>query len=131
MARKRSTTLTAGELKLMRVLWTEGRATVNDVVGALPGSRRPAYNTVLTMLRILERKGYVKHEKLGRAFVYYPIIDRTRAQRSAVKRLVLELFDNSPGLLLMNVLEHDNVDADELVRLRQLLGEDLSLRNAD
>ncbi len=131
MARTRSTTLTAGELKLMRVLWTEGHATVNDVVGALPGSRRPAYNTVLTMLRILERKGYVKHEKLGRAFVYYPIIDRTRAQRSAVKRLVLELFDNSPGLLLMNVLEHDNVDADELVRLRQLLGEDLSLRNAD
>jgi predicted transcriptional regulator len=63
--------------------------------------------------------------------VYYPIIDRTRAQRSAVKRLVLELFDNSPGLLLMNVLEHDNVDADELVRLRQLLGEDLSLRTAD
>ena len=131
MARKRSTTLTDGELKLMRVLWTEGRATVNDVVGALPGSRRPAYNTVLTMLRILERKGYVKHGKLGRAFVYCPIIDRTRAQRSAVKRLVLDLFDNSPGLLLMNVLEHDSVDADELVQLRQLLGEDLSLRTAD
>ena len=123
MARKQSTTLTDGELRLMRVLWSKARATVSEVVGALPDKRSPAYNTVLTLLRILERKGYVRHEKSGRAFVYYPVIDRNWARRSAVKRLVSQLFDNSPGLLLMNVLEHDEVDAEELVQLRELLGE--------
>ena len=66
MARKQSTTLTDGELRLMRVLWSKARATVSEVVGALPDKRSPAYNTVLTLLRILERKGYVRHEKSGR-----------------------------------------------------------------
>ena len=121
---KKSTTLTDGELRLMRVLWTKARATVGEVVEVLPGERRPAYNTVLTLLRILEQKGYVRHEKPGRAFIYYPIIDRNRARRSAVKRLVSQLFDDSPGLLLMNVLEHDKVDAEELMHLRHMLGED-------
>ncbi len=124
MARKKSTTLTDGELRLMRVLWTKARATVSEVVEVLPSGRRPAYNTVLTLLRILEQKGYVRHEKPGRAFIYYPIIDRNRARRSAVKRLVSQLFDDSPGLLLMNVLEHDEVDAEELMHLRHMLGED-------
>ena len=121
---KKSATLTDGELRLMRVLWTKARATVGEVVEVLPGERRPAYNTVLTLLRILEQKGYVRHEKPGRAFIYYPIIDRNRARRSAVKRLVSQLFDDSPGLLLMNVLEHDKVDAEELMHLRHMLGED-------
>ncbi len=124
MARKTSKTLTDGELRLMRVLWTEARATVSEVVQLLPSERRPAYTTVLTLLRILEQKGYVRHEKPGRAFIYYPIIDRNRARRSAVKRLVSQLFDDSPGLLLMNVLEHDEVDAEELMHLRHMLGED-------
>ncbi len=124
MARKTSKTLTDGELRLMRVLWTRARATVSEVVELLTGERRPAYNTVLTLLRILEQKGYVRHEKSGRAFIYYPIVDRNRARRSAVKRLVSQLFDDSPGLLLMNVLEHDEVDAEELMHLRHMLGED-------
>lgn len=121
MARKKSVTLTDGELRLMRVLWDAGRATVSDVVKALPGKHPPAYNTVLTILRILEHKGYVRHEKHGRAFVYVPVIDRNRARRTAVKRLVSQLFDDSPALLMVNLLEEDQVDADELKQLRQLL----------
>ncbi len=124
MARNPSKTLTDGELRLMRVLWTEARATVSEVVELLPSERRPAYTTVLTLLRILERKGYVRHEKSGRAFIYSPIVDRNRARRSAVKRLISQLFDDSPGLLLMNVLEHDEVDAEELMHLRHMLAED-------
>ena len=81
MPRKRSETLTDGELKLMKVLWAKERATVGEVVTALSLRRRPAYNTVLTMLRILEDKGYARHKKEGRAFVYMPVIDRNMAQR--------------------------------------------------
>jgi len=69
MSRRKSATLTDGELRLMNVLWDKARATVRDVVAALPSPRRPAYSTVLTMLRILEEKGYARHEKRGRAFV--------------------------------------------------------------
>lgn len=121
MARKQSTTLTDGELRLMNVLWTLQRATVNEVVTALPERGRPAYNSVLTILRILERKGYVRHETQGRAFVYIPTMDRDGARRSAIRRLVSQLFDNSPSSLVLNLIEDGNVDEATLAQLRQKL----------
>ena len=105
----------------MNVLWDRGRATVKDVVLALPGPRQPAYSTVLTMLRILEQKGYARHEKQGRAFVYVPVLDRDEARRTAIQRLVSQLFDNSPSSLVLNLIEHDHVDALELEELRKKL----------
>ena len=106
----------------MEVLWglPEG-ATVSDVVETLPKHNRPAYNTVLTMLRILERKGYLKHQKRGRAFVYRPIVGREQARRRSVKHLLSRFFDDSPGALLLNVIENEEIDADELARLRRLI----------
>ena len=121
MARQKSKSLTDGELRLMNVLWDKERATVKEVVAALPGVGRPAYSTVLTMLRILEDKGYARHEKRGRAFVYVPVLGRDQARRSAIQRLVTQLFDDSPGSLLLNVIEHDDVDEKELARLRERL----------
>jgi len=121
MARKRSAALTDGEVRLMRVLWERGRATVGDVVAGLRGPRKPAYNTVLTMLRILEHKGYVSHEKEGRAFVYVPLIDRTQARRSALSYLLNRFFDDSPELLVLNLLQHDDLGRDELRRVQELI----------
>ena len=121
MARKKSPTLTEAELRLMDILWGKGTATVSDVVEALPKRLALAYNTVLTTLRILEQKGYVRHEKEGRAFVYYPVVNRSQACRSAVKYVVTRFFDNSPGLLLLNILEHDKIDTAELKRLKKMI----------
>lgn len=121
MPRKQSTTLTDGELRLMNVLWTLERATVREVVTALPAQGRPAYNSVLTILRILERKGYLRHETQGRAFVYIPTVDRDGARRSAIQRLVSQLFDNSPNSLLLNILENASVDDATLSELRRKL----------
>ena len=123
MARKKSAALTDAELRMMQVLWDRGRATVGEVVDALGGPRRPAYNTVLTILRILERKGYVTHDKAGRAHVYIPLIDRTQARRSALSSLLTRFFDDSPELLVLNLLEHGAVDRGELDRVRALLRE--------
>jgi BlaI family transcriptional regulator, penicillinase repressor len=86
MARRRSTVFTDGELRIMRVLWERGPATVAEVVDAIVGPRKPAYNTVLTMLGILEEKGYVRHEKAGRAFAYVPLVDRAEARQTASRR---------------------------------------------
>jgi predicted transcriptional regulator len=105
----------------MRVLWDRDRATVGDVVEALDDRPRPAYNTVLTMLRILERKGYVTHEKEGRAFTYLPLVDRTQARRRALSQLLTRFFDDSPEQLVLDLLGHDEADAEELRRVRELV----------
>lgn len=105
----------------MRVLWERGAATVGDVASALKGGPRPAYNTVLTLLRIMERKGYVKHVKAGRAFVYEPVIDRQRAQRGAVRHLLNRFFDDSPQALVLNLLRDEGLDPHEVEALRELV----------
>ena len=107
----------------MHVLWDRGRATVGEVVDGIPGQEKPAYNTVLTILRILERKGYVTHEKDGRAHVYAPLIDRSQARRGALSHLLTRFFDDSPELLVLNLLEDNRVDGDDLRRVRELLEE--------
>ncbi len=121
MARRKSATLTDGELELMRVLWERSRASVSEVMQALPGDPLPAYNSVLTRLRILEQKGYAGHEKTGRAFVYYPLIDQRQAREHAVSRLVSQLFDGSPSQLVLNLLEQSQVDPAEVRRLKAML----------
>ncbi len=103
----------------MRVLWDEQSATVADVAARLKSN----YSTVQTMLRILEVKGYVTHEKAGRAFTYRPLVDQTQARRRALSHLVSGLFNNSPSLLVLNVLEDDRIDPRELNRLKQLIWE--------
>ena len=105
----------------MRVLWARGQATVGEVVDSIEGTMRPAYNTVLTVLRILERKGYVTHEKAGRAFTYSPLIDQGQARRSALSHLLTRFFDDSPELLVLSLLQRETLEASELRRVRDLV----------
>ena len=121
MARSRSATLTEAELRIMNVLWEKGSATVHEVLQGLPEKPVLAYNSVLTIIRILEKKGYVKHVKDKRAHVYTPAVDRKDATRFEVKHLVSRFFGNSDELLVLNILEEKSIDAEELARLRQLL----------
>jgi BlaI family transcriptional regulator, penicillinase repressor len=123
VARNRSATLTEAELRIMNVLWQKGSATVHEVLESLPPKPVLAYNSVLTIVRILEKKGYVKHVKDRRAHVYTPQIAREDATRSEVRRLVSRFFGDSHELLVLNILEDKSIDADELDRLRHLLDE--------
>ena len=121
MARSKSATLTEAELRIMNVLWEKGSATVHEVLQALPMNLNLAYNSVLTTIRILETKGYVKHLKDKRAHVYMPKIDRKDATRSEVRHLVSRFFGNSHEKLVLNILEEGSIDDEELARVRQLL----------
>jgi predicted transcriptional regulator len=123
VARKKSAHLTDAELRLMDVLWEKGDATVSDVADALPQNPALAYSTVLTTLRILENKGFVRHTKDGRAFVYHPVVGREQARESAVTHLVRRFFEDSPELLMLNLLDKTKVDAAELRRLRRKIEE--------
>ena len=126
MARKKSPNLTEAELRLMDVLWEKGEATVSEVAAALPEELGLAYNTVLTTMRILEEKGFLRHTKAkdSRAFVYRPVVGREEASRSAVRYLVSRFFRNSPELLVLNLLEDEELSTKERLRIRALLGEE-------
>jgi len=126
LARKKSPNLTEAELRLMDVVWEKVQATVGEVAEALPAELGLAYNTVLTTLRILEEKGYLRHTKAkeGRAFVYEAVVGREEAGRSAVRYLVSRFFRNSPELLVLNLLEDEELSAKEVRRIRALLAED-------
>ena len=123
MPRKRSPALTDAEARVMAVLWDRRTATVADVVAALKKKRVVSYSTVQTILRILETKGYVSHEKVARAFIYRPRVDERQARRRALRHLMARLFDGSPSLLVLNVLEDDQIDSAELARLKRLVVE--------
>ena len=121
MPRKQSETLTEAELRVMNVLWGKGPATVQQVLDWLSREYDLAYNSVLTTIRVLEKKGYLKHTKDGRAHIYRPIVARDEASRSEVKHLVSRFFGNSHQSLLVNLLREQNLDAEELKQLRQIL----------
>jgi predicted transcriptional regulator len=120
MGRKKSPTLTAAEHRIMEVLWTLQTGTVADV-NAAAGEPHLAYTTVLTTLRTLERKGYVKHKVQGRAYVYLPAVDREEVRRGVVGYVLREFFDDSPRTLMLNLLESEHIDKDELQRLRSMI----------
>lgn len=121
MARKPSALLTDAELRLMQVIWKQGGSTVQDVVNAFPTNALPAYSTVLTTLRILERKGYLSHRKQGRAFVYEPVVDKDTVQQGALRHFMQRFFDGSPELLAMNLMENTELDLDDLAHLKALI----------
>jgi predicted transcriptional regulator len=123
MSRKRSSSLTDGELRIMRALWDLERATVSEVIGRMrhQNAEVPAYNSVLTILGILERKGYVRHQKDGRAFLFRPTVDRAVARNSALQQLLAKFFDGSPSLLVLDLFGQREIDDEELTRIRELL----------
>lgn len=132
MPRRTSQTLTEAELRIMQVLWRKGACTVQQVLDGLVGDSVLAYNTVLTTIRILERKGYVQHAKDGRAHVYTTLVAEEEASRSEIRHLVSRFFRNSHEDLVLNILEARGIDPKELERLRRMLeGSDVSPMTAE
>lgn len=121
MPRKKAPNLTEVEQRLMEVLWSSGSGTVAEVLAALKSPKAPAFNTVQTMLRILEQKGYVRHTEEGRAFRYFPRVDRTQATRSALHTVVRRFFDGSAGALAVNLIQNEPLSDSEIAHLRRLL----------
>lgn len=123
MARKKSLNLTEAELRLMDIVWDKGPVTVGEVAAALSGEPALAYNTILTTLRVLEQKGYVRHTKPreGRAFIYRAVVGRQQASRNALRHLVRGFFSNSPELLVLNLLDDGDLSEKERKKIRNLL----------
>ncbi|TVR64773.1 MAG: BlaI/MecI/CopY family transcriptional regulator [Gemmatimonadales bacterium] len=114
-------TFSQRELDVMSVLWRDGSGTVAEVREALGGEA--AYTTILKILQILEEKGYVRHEKEGRAYRYFPVVEAERAGDSALDRVVDKIFHGSAELTLARLVSARTIPAAELDRMRRLLDE--------
>jgi predicted transcriptional regulator len=119
----RSNTLTKAELRLMKVLWSRGESTVADLVATTAPDGELAYTSVLTTIRILEAKGYVKHRQEGRAFLYSPAVGESEASRSEVRHVLERFFGNSRERLLLSLLGDDEITSEELKRLKAAIAE--------
>ena len=100
------------------MLWTRGESAVSDLVAAMPEGEALAYTSVLTTVRILEQKGYVLHRQEGRAFLYSPCVEEHQASRSEIRHMMQRFFGNSRERLLLSLLGDDEIDPDELRRLK-------------
>ncbi len=121
MPPKRSNTLTEAELRLMKLLWERGESAVSDLVTGLSDTTPLAYTSVLTTIRILEKKGYVRHRQEGRAFLYSPCVAEHEAGRSEVRQLLQRFFGNSRERLLLSLLGDDEISPEELRRLKDAI----------
>lgn len=105
----------------MKLLWVRGESAVSDLVAAMPDGEALAYTSVLTTVRILEQKGYVTHRQEGRAFLYSPCVAEREASRSEIRHTLQRFFGNSRERLLLSVLGDDEIDPEELTRLKALI----------
>jgi predicted transcriptional regulator len=120
---KRSNTLTEAELRLMRLLWARGESAVADLVQALPEDTPLAYTSVLTTIRILEQKRYVRHRKEGRAFLYSPCVAENEARRSEIQHLLQRFFENSRERMVLSLLSDAQATPEELERMKKAIAE--------
>lgn len=121
MPKPRSDVLTEAEQRVMRVLWEKGEASVRDVTDALETSYPVAYNTVLTILRILTDKDYVTPRQDGRAFIYKPMVTRAEARSRALRKMVSTFFEGSPTELAQHLIRTENLSAKEMQALKDQL----------
>jgi len=120
---KRSNTLTEAELRLMRLLWARGESAVADLVQALPEDTPLAYTSVLTTIRILEQKRYVRHRKEGRAFLYSPCVAENEARRSEIQHVLQRFFENSRERMVLSLLSDAQATPEELERMKKAIAE--------
>ena len=121
--RRRSTTLTEQELEIMKIVWERETATVRDVYETLLERRKVAYTTVMTMMKILEQKGYLNRKQVDRAYVYKPAQPKNQVIGKMVKDFVNRVFNGSAEPLLVHLIEDRRLTKDEIEEIRRLIGE--------
>ena len=118
--------LSPAETEVLRIVWQLGRATVQQALDHLPPDRRIAYATVQTLLRRLEKKGYVTHQVEGKAHVFEPAVRREDVIRRTVGDFVDRLFGGDPVPLLLHLADRTDLSAEDVQRLRRILTGDES-----
>jgi BlaI family penicillinase repressor len=109
------------QLAIMRVLWERGRATAKEVTEALNEQRPVAHSTVQTLLRKLEKRGSVTHEKEGRTFYFIPLVQEDEVQQTGVRELLNKVFQGSASGLVSHLLKEEKLSDKELAEIKSLI----------
>jgi BlaI family penicillinase repressor len=117
-----SKTLTDQELEIMKIVWERPTVTVRDVYEAILERRKVAYTTVMTMMKILEQKGYLNRKQVDRAYVYRPAQPKSRVVRAMVRDFVNRVFNGSAEPLLVHLIEDRRLTPEEIAEIRRLIG---------
>jgi len=112
--------LTKAELQIMQLLWKREKAFVNDLVGDLPDPK-PAYNTVSTIIRILERKGFVSHNSFGKTHEYFPLINRDLYLNSYMGNVLQSFFSNSLPNLVSFLSKKEGISLEEANEIMKII----------
>lgn len=113
--------LTPLELKVMTILWRLKKAFVKEIIEEWTETLKPAYNTISTVIRILENKGVVSYKAYGRTHQYYPKITKATYQKQFIKRTITDLFDGSLNALITTVVDNKKLSHEELNKLKELI----------
>ena len=113
--------LSPAETEVLRLVWQLETATVQRIYDALPEDRDIAYATVQTLLRRLEKKGYVRHQSKGKAHVFYPAVNRDRVVKRSVVEFVERLFGGDPLPLMLHLADHSDLKPADIERLKRLI----------
>ena len=119
--RKPDPTLTPQELAIMKIVWRRGSATVREVYEDIRATRPIAYTTVMTMMNVLETKGYLKKEKHERAYRYRPTRPERTVISSMVREFVNRVFDGAPRPLLLHLVKDTRLSSRERAELMKLI----------
>jgi BlaI family penicillinase repressor len=121
--------LTKTEERVMQVLWKLRKAFVKDVIEHLPDDPKPPYNTISSVVRILERKGYVGFKAYGKTYEYYPLISKAAYRATSLKRMLTQYFDNSPADLVSFMVKEEALSPAEKQQLLEMLQEPKSSKS--
>lgn len=111
------------QLKIVRILWQQKRATAREITGTLNQSEPVAHSTVQTLLRMLEDKKAVTHDVDGRTFVFYPLVAEDEVKQNATRELLDRLFEGNASHLMAYLLDTEKVSRKELTQIRRLIDE--------
>ncbi len=121
MPRKPSTTFTDKEMEIMRVIWHSGEATIKQIQEHLPGE--PHYNSVLTIVRVLEQKGHLTYRVEGKAHIYKAKVSHKKARRGVISHLVDNVFGGSAISLVLNLIEAGDLSQQDLDEIQKQISE--------
>jgi len=121
MAKKKLPAVSRAETEILRIVWQLDKATVQEVCDKLPAKRKITYATVQTLLRRLEKKGYLKHEAEGKAHVFFAAVKSEDVIKRTVSDFLERLFGGDPVPLMQYLAEHDKITIDDIKNLKKLI----------
>ena len=113
--------LTKTEERVMQVMWKLKTAFVKDIIDALPDDPKPPYNTISSVVRLLEKKGYVGYKAYGKTYEYFALISKSTYRKVSFKKMLAGYFDDSPTTLLSFMAKEENLSADDIKKIQDII----------